>query len=233
MKLLTTANTKIKKGEKLGYKSYGVHLAPFNLSGYQVCKDASAGCAAACLNTAGMGSFSNVQAARIEKTKLFFHERLAFMHQLVKEVTAAIKSAQKQNQKPCFRLNLTSDLPWESIKFLGHSIMAHFPNVQWYDYTATLGRMESFLAGDFPANYSLTFSRKENTPDTVCDAVLKSGGNVAVVFRGSLPQTWRGFPVLNGDDTDLRFLDPRGCVVGLVEKGRAKKDQTGFVVEPQ
>lgn len=233
MKLLTTANAKIKKGEKLGYKSFGVHLAPFNLSGFQVCKDASAGCAAACLNTAGMGSFSNVQKARIDKTKLFFSNKTAFMLQLFKEVESAIKSAKKQNQIPCFRLNLTSDLPWENIKLGESSMMKLFPFVQWYDYSATLERMTRFLNGEFPPNYHLVFSRKETTPDTVCDAVLKSGGNVAVVFRGSLPAAWRGFPVINGDETDLRFLDPHSTVVGLVEKGRAKKDLTGFVVEPQ
>ena len=63
-------------------------------------------------------------------------------------------------------------------------------------------------------------------------ALCKSGGNVAVVFRERLPETWLGFEVLNGDDNDLRFQDTPGCIVGLVEKGLAKKDQTGFVVEP-
>jgi hypothetical protein len=154
-----------------------------------------------------------------------------FMLQLFNEVTAAIKSAKKQNQIPCFRLNLTSDLPWENIKLGESSMMCLFPFVQWYDYTATLERMTRFLNGEFPPNYHLVFSRKETTPDAVCDAVLKSGGNVAVVFRGSLPATWRGFPVINGDDTDLRFLDPHSTVIGLVQKGKAKKDTSGFVVE--
>ena len=91
MKLLTTANAKIRKGEKMGYLTYGIHLAPASLSGFNVCKDASAGCAAACLNTAGMGVFSNVQKARIEKTKLFFKDKIGFMGKLVREIIAAIK----------------------------------------------------------------------------------------------------------------------------------------------
>jgi len=37
---------------------------------------------------------------------------------------------------------------------------------------------------------------------------------------------------VSGDETDLRFLDKKGVVVGLTEKGLAKKDETGFVVEP-
>ena len=44
-------------------------------------------------------------------------------------------------------------------------------------------------------------------------------------------ETWKGFEVVNGDETDLRFLDKKGVVVGLIEKGRAKKDETGFVQE--
>ena len=60
-----------------------------------------------------------------------------------------------------------------------------------------------------------------------------SGGNVAVVFRGKkLPRRWLGIEVIDGDDSDLRFQDGEGKIVGLLEKGLAKKDETGFVVEP-
>ena len=231
MKLLTTANSKIKKGEKMGYLTYGIHLAPASLSGFNVCKDASAGCAAACLNTAGMGVFSNVQKARIEKTKLFFKDKQAFFNQLVKEIRSAILSARKKNLVSCFRLNLTSDLPWEKIKFDGRSILDHFPQVMFYDYTKSPERMTAFLAGEMPKNYHLTFSRSE-TNGTIADAFLASGGNVAIVFRKTLPAKYKGFSVVNGDETDLRFLDGGGNVIGLVEKGRAKKDASGFVLEP-
>jgi len=231
MKLLTTSNTKIRKGEKLGFLSFGVHLAPSNLSGFNVCKDASSGCAAACLNTAGHGVFSSVQNARIAKTKLFFSDKQAFMSQLFKEVSSAIKSAAKKSMEPCFRLNLTSDLPWEKIKFNGSNIFDCFPSVKFYDYTKSPSRMSAFLAGEMPSNYHLTFSRSEDN-QSVVNAIMKSGGNVAVVFRKSLPETWNGAKVISGDETDLRFLDPVGVVVGLVEKGMAKKDASGFVVEP-
>jgi hypothetical protein len=39
-----------------------------------------------------------------------------------------------------------------------------------------------------------------------------------------------GFPVYNADHTDLRFLDPVG-VQGLYAKGKAKRDDSGFVVD--
>lgn len=231
MKLLTTANAKIKKGEKLGYLTYGIHLAPASLSGFNVCKDASAGCAAACLNTAGMGVFSNVQKARIEKTKLFFKNKTGFMGKLVREIIAAIKSAEKKELKVAFRLNLTSDLPWEKIKVQGVSIFDMFPEVQFYDYTKSSERMTAFLSGVTPKNYHLTFSRSESNHN-LCLSFLKSGGNVAMVFRKALPSQFQGFAVVDGDETDLRFMDGAGKIIGLKEKGLAKKDETGFVLEP-
>ena len=121
--------------------------------------------------------------------------------------------------------------------FKGTSIFKHFNDIQFYDYTKSFKRMCSFLdkpfikgEAKFPSNYHLTFSRSENN-DKKCEMVLAMGGNVAVVFRNQLPKTWKGFDVVNGDETDLRFLDKRGVVVGLIEKGMAKKDSTGFVQE--
>ena len=128
MKLLGISNTKTLKGEKQGYRTYIMHLAPSTLSGYQVCPMASLGCSDACLNLSGMGRFSNVQAARIAKTRHFFEDRPAFMQQLVREVRAAVKSSQKLGLTPVFRLNGTSDIRWEMIPVLGvASIMDAFP----------------------------------------------------------------------------------------------------------
>jgi hypothetical protein len=231
MKLLTTANSKIKKGESLGFLTFGVHLAPSTKSGFNTCQHSSVGCAAACLDTAGHGIFATVQAARIAKTKFFFQDKALFMAQLFKEIASAVKSAQKKNLIPCFRLNLTSDLPWEKITLDGKTVFDLFPQVTFYDYTKSAQRMTAFLTGEFPSNYHLTFSRSESNEKLV-DAVLGSGGNVAVVFRGSLPATWKGKRVVSGDESDLRFLDPQNVIVGLVEKGKAKKDSSGFVVEP-
>lgn len=232
MKLLNSGNAKTRKGEKLGFKTYGLHLAPAGLSGYNVCVAASAGCRAACLNTAGRGAMSSVQKARIAKTKWLFTDREAFLVQLHKEITAAIKSCARQGLTPVFRLNLTSDIPWEATAFhyMGKSIFAHFPDVQFYDYTKIKSRIWASIQGKLPKNYHLTFSRSECNDGEVY-RVLQGGGNVAVVFRGSLPEKWSGYKVVNGDETDLRFRDGSNVIVGLVEKGKAKKDESGFVVE--
>ena len=231
MSLLNSGNSKTRKGEKKGFTTYGLHLAPANLSGFNVCKNASAGCAAACLNTAGRGKMTMVQTARIKKTRLFFQDKQSFLAELWQEAAKSIKSSARKNMIPCFRLNLTSDLPWEKIKFNGQSIFEAFPSIQFYDYTKSPERMTAFLAGQFPKNYHLTFSRSESN-GSIAEAFLASGGNVAMVFRKSLPAKFKGYSVVDGDETDLRFLDGSGVIVGLKEKGMAKKDETGFVLEP-
>lgn len=231
MSLLNSGNSKTRKGEKKGFTTYGIHLAPASLSGFNVCDSSSAGCRWACLNTAGRGAMTSVQRARIKKTLFFFKDKQGFLAELWAEVAKSIKSAARKNMIPCFRLNLTSDLPWEKIKFNGQSVMEAFPNVQFYDYCKSPERMTKFVNGEMPKNYHLTFSRSE-TNGALALAFLKSGGNVAMVFRKSLPATYYGHEVIDGDETDLRFLDGSGKIIGLKEKGLAKKDATGFVLEP-
>ena len=231
MSLLNSGNSKTRKGEKKGFTTYGIHLAPASLSGFNVCDSSSAGCRWACLNTAGRGAMNSVQKARIKKTLFFFKDKQKFLAELWAEVAKSIKSASRKGMTPCFRLNLTSDLPWEKIKFNGQNVFDAFPLVTFYDYTKSVERMTAFVNGEMPSNYHLTFSRSE-TNGAIALAILRSGGNVAMVFRKSLPSSYMGFEVVDGDETDLRFLDGKGKIVGLKEKGLAKKDETGFVLEP-
>jgi hypothetical protein len=220
VKLLGISNTKTLKGESLGYRTYIMHLAPGMLSGFQVCASASSGCLKACLNLSGMGKFSNVQDARIAKTKLFFEDRVAFLDKLVKEIHAAVKSSKKAGLIPVFRLNGTSDIRWENIPVRGYrNLFQLFPDIQFYDYTKHSNRK------NIPDNYHLTFSRSETNEDQILTVTY----NTAVVFE-SLPTTYLGLPVVDGTETDLRFLDPQGVIVGLVANGEGKKDTSGFVV---
>lgn len=226
MKLLTTNNYKTTKGEKLGILTGVMYLAPAKISGYETCPKRSEGCTAACLYTAGMGAFSNVQQARINKTKLFFEDRENFMTQLRKDIKALVRKAEKTNMIPAIRLNGTSDIEWTRT-----GIMNEFPDVQFYDYTKVYNRLEKEL----PSNYHMTFSKNESN-EAECVGALKLGVNVAVVFStkkgDQLPESWNGYPVYDGDDTDVRFQDPQGgYVIGLKAKGRAKKDVSGFVVK--
>lgn len=229
-KLLTT-NTKLLKDSKK-YLALGLQLAPHKQAGIgNVCPNASEGCANACLFSAGFGRFDNVIQGRINRTKFFFENQSEFMKQLFKEINSGIAKAKKENKKLAIRLNTISDIAWEKIKIDGKNVFEHFPQVQAWDYTKSPSRMSAFLAGEMPANYHLTFSRSESN-EKIVDSILASGGNVAAVFRGALPATWKGKKVISGDESDLRFKDAKNVIVGLVEKGLAKKDKSGFVLEP-
>jgi len=219
-KLLSTANPKIQKGTKLGYLSFILHLAPSTLSGKNTCPKATAGCIAACLNTAGRGGMfrkgettNTIQKARIRKTKQYFDEREQFLADLEADIRKAIKFAAKQGLIPVFRLNGTSDLAVEK-----WGIIEKFPTVQFYDYTKVLGRKVSHLP-----NYHLTFSKADGNDSDVAEALLQGMSVVAVYDE--IPA---GVP--SADETDLRFLDPKGIMLGLKAKGRAKKDYSGFVI---
>jgi hypothetical protein len=225
-KLLSTANPKIQKGTKLGYLSFILHLAPADLSGRETCPKRTVGCTAACLNTAGRGGMfkrgentNMIQKARIRKTQYFFNQRQDFMLDLKKDIEKAIKMAAKLNLTPVFRLNGTSDLSWEKYDMLpGLNVFECFPTVQFYDYTKVLGRKVKGLA-----NYHLTFSKADGNDSDVADALLQGMSVVAVYDK--IPA---GVP--SADETDLRFLDPKGVMLGLKAKGRAKKDYSGFVI---
>jgi hypothetical protein len=230
-------NPKLKKGRARGFSSAVLHLAPANLSGFNVCQFASVGCKAACLNTAGHGGIvkkgettNEVQLARIARTSLYFGNRFAFNELLVKAIATHIRRATRKGLTPVMRLNGTSDLPWETIRLNdGRTVLETFPDIQFYDYTKNPKRALANARGEHPANYHLTFSRSE-TNSADCAEVLRAGGNVAVVFSGHPPATFNGRPVISGDDDDLRFLDPAGVVVALKAKGRGKRDTSGFVV---
>ena len=214
MNLLTRNNTKILKGRDRGYLVHGMHLSPGWL-----CPRASSGCLRACLNTAGHGIYRRTQEARARKSKLFKEHTLAFLELLEQDIIQAEKYALKKNLIPVFRLNLTSDIPWEC-----YGIPQKFPHLQFYDYTKISERHP-------PDNYHLTFSRSESLSNHLeAKQWLQSGSNVAVVFHKALPQTYWNYPVVSGDEDDLRFLDPKPVIIGLSAKGRGKKDTTGFVV---
>jgi hypothetical protein len=227
-----STDAKTVKGEKYGYLTGIMYLAPSNQSGIiNTCPMASKGCRMACLYTAGMGSFANVKAARIKKTVFFATEREAFMAQLCIDIERLIVKAKKAGLIPAVRLNGTSDIDWENIPVKGfENIFAVFPHVQFYDYTARPQRAIDYAMGKMPANYQLTFSKKENN-DTAVSNVVSAGGNVAVVFSTeNFPETYLGRMVINGDESDLRFNDDKGIIVGLKAKGKAKQDDSGFVV---
>ena len=165
-----------------------------------------------------------VQDARLAKSRYFIDKRNDFLAQLNREMHNAEKLSTRTKIPVAVRLNVLADLPWHKL-----ISMEKFSNVQFYDYTPNMERMMEFLRGELPKNYHLTFSRKEDNQHKV-HAVLAAGGNVAVAFN-RLPKTYLGLPVIDGDQSDLRFLDAQNVIVGLKAKGKGKHDTSGFVVQ--
>jgi hypothetical protein len=229
-------NAKTIKGEKYGIKTAILYLMPAMQSGVQLCAMAkTAGCEKACLFTAGRGAMSNVMLSRLRKTLYFNQYRDLFMNQLHNELIRERAKAKRKGYKLIVRLNGTSDIRWENVG-LGYAyanIMQALPDIQFYDYTKIANRKH------IPANYDLTFSYS-GVPDYapyVAKAVA-NGERIAVVFRDrsivdamlANGETFLGLPVVDGDNSDIRHLEPKGVIVALYAKGKARKDQSGFVV---
>lgn len=230
--LAISADTKTIKGEKKGYLTGILYLAPHTLSGFQVCPKASDGCKLACLNTAGRGIYNRTQQARIKKTQWFFQNRESFMEALFIDINKLIRKANKAFMLPAVRLNGTSDIAWEKIGLTINgikykNIFEAFPDVMFYDYTKILKRNISHIP-----NYYLTFSLTENNDKEAIKAI-DMGMNLAVVMntkrKESKPIKWSGFNVIDGDEHDVRFLDKKRVVVALTAKGKARYDTSGFV----
>lgn len=223
-------NPKLAKSNASGreYRTWGLTLSPANQSGYQTCSSSSGGCRASCLNFQGHARvFPSIHLARVAKTVACFEHREAFLAMLHDELDRVVEMGRRKGFVPAVRLNVLSDLMWERI---APALFSSRLDVQFYDYTKHVARMLRWCEGDLPANYHLTFSRSE-TNDADCLRVLAAGGTVAVVFATKeLPATWNGYPVVSGDETDMRFRDEQGTVIGLYAKGTAKDDDSGFVV---
>jgi hypothetical protein len=224
MKLLTKNNPKTIKGEKYGYITHILYMSSFkyNDRGVNLCSHASPGCAESCLVGSGFGGmYPTVKKSRVEKANFFIRDRVGFLALLKLEIEKAIKS-HKGQEKLVFRLNGTSDIPYEKFRVFDNgtkNIFELFPNVQFYDYTKNYLRFDKPL----PKNYHLTFSRSENNGEKALE-LLERGVNVAMVFN-KLPKVYKEYRVINGDESDLRFKDPKnrgtfktGVIVGLKYK---------------
>ena len=228
-------NAKTIKGQQYGYMTGVLYLAPYKLSGYNVCAMAEiAECHIPCLNSAGRGAFNSVKAARIRKTKLFFEDRPAFFAELIPSIRSLIRKAKAAGLTPLCRLDGTSDIKWENVEFEYEdsyyiNIFEMFPDLQFYDYTKIPNRDTAHIA-----NYDLTFSYSGVVAfQPYVRKAIDAGYRIAVVFRKreDIPAEFLGTTCVDGDDSDLRHEDPHGVVVALYAKGKAKHDTSGFVID--
>lgn len=255
-RIFSTESAKAIKAGEYGFLNAILYMAPADISGYNLCPFASVSCKALCLGWfSGQASYvadlefgSNpVRKSRINKSRRFVKDRANFLKDVIRSIDNLIRSAQRKALDLCVRLNGATDIAWESVRFtivrnarglvtqviLGGkgalNIFQHYPFLPFVDYTKDARRFSRAL----PENYHLTFSRSESNEPTAL-ALLEKGVNVAVVFAGTKPTQWNGFEVIDGDEHDLRQLDPRGprgFVIALSPKGvKARKDTSGFVV---
>ncbi len=238
-RLLSVDSAKAAKATGYGYLN-GIHyMAPHSTAGVgNLCQGASIGCMSICLGkysgqaamVADLENGSNsVRDSRIAKAQMFMRERETYLGHLENQIRRLVAKADSEGLKPCIRLNGSTDIPFERMRFGAErlTLLERFPDVQFVDYTKIFSRLAKA-----PANLSLTFSRSE-TNEAECLAALAAGHNVAVIFGHGLPvgRAWNGYRVIDGDRHDLRHLDPRGVVVGLIPKGaKAKRDTSGFVL---
>jgi hypothetical protein len=215
--------------------TYGVYLAPASLSGYNVCSHATKECKAGCLNTsgrAGIEEFSGltkIHDCRVKKTKLFYEQPEFFMAWMIAEIKMYKKRAEKKGFYFSVRLNCTSDIDWQNVTVNGQNIFEIFPDVAFYDYTKNINK---FI--DKPVNYHLTYSYTGRN-ELQCEAVLKAGFNIAVVFNVKheveLPKYFDNYPVINGDLTDYRIDDAKGIIVGLKWKRIANRKAEAMILK--
>ena len=250
------ANAKTIKGQKHGYMTAVMYLAPYKTSGINVCPFAElAGCWKTCLNTAGRGGMAKgnstfitngitlpdnaIQRARIWRTQLWSTDRSEFFAKLINEINAFIRKAKRKGLTPVVRLNGTSDIQWERERVVAlgpngkvnrYSIFELFPNIQFYDYT----KIPKRLSTELPSNYHLTlsYSAASSKYQTLCDKVTKSlSTNVVYVAKDKvIKQEFLNAGFSDMDEHDLRFLDPPGTHGVLKAKGQARNETNGFVL---
>ena len=232
-RLLSNGTTNVKTAKNGNEFLTAQHsMRPSNLSGIgNVCSSASEGCRSACLESSGNASiFQMINAARDAKTIAWYLCRQWYLENLNRCLTRWERKAQRKNKTLAVRLNVLSDIKWEN-----YLPLETFENVIFYDYTKHVNRFNrSCFVRD---NYHLTFSKSE-TNSANCVDLLNSGVNVTMVFHNhdkrrvgnrskfqTLPKTFWGFNVIDGDTTDARFQDKTGnpgYIIGLRLKSANK-----------
>ncbi|MEW4569547.1 hypothetical protein AB1L88_16905 [Tautonia sp. JC769] len=223
-KLLSAANCRQRAGR--GYISVGLTLTPRATGGggRNLCPFATRGCSASCFADHDRMAWPQNKRAAVARTRLLAENPDLFAKILIADLERERELAGRKGLPLVCRLNVVSDVAWEREL---PALFSTFPDIQFMDYTKNASRML-----DSPPNYHLTFSRSERNEDD-CRRILAAGRNVTAVFRRApFPATFLGYPVIDGDEDDLRFLDPSPCVVGLIARGvGGRDDATGFVID--
>lgn len=219
--------------------TYGIYLAPADLSGYNVCPN-SAACREHCLFGSGhtlidlRSGRNKIVNSRIKKTKLFVENRDYFMQWMIHEIKVHKLQAELDGSDFSVRLNCTSDISIRDFVYKGRCICDIFPDIQFYDYTKVYNNLDN--VNEF-SNYDLTYSYNGYNWN-LCEKALNKNIRVAVVFEKHIPNSFHGFKVINGDTYDSRYMDDKNVIVGLkfkmtastIKNGHFEMPKTPFVV---
>ena len=236
------SSSKIVKGAKKDYNTLVLYLAAADMSGFNICPQATEGCKKACLVASGRARMisagnriNSINWARLKKTWLFFFNRQFFNAWLNAEIAAAKALASKNGKKFAVRLNGTSDLNIQLFKVRQQAILDIHNDVQFYDYTKMVKQLDN---GAKFVNYDVTFSyANSNEHNNIANSMtaLAMGQKLSVVFDkasfgGEFPSTFMGFEVANGDETDLTFLQDKQVLALDLKKTNTKQVDNSFIV---
>jgi len=245
-------NSKIRKTLEHIDEDYRVWGHTMDPGATDICPRATPGCKAGCVTRGGLAqAFPNITASRRLKNHAFRMDPERYLRQLADQLVSIVEQTQRED---IWRGNIGSDTDLRrAVKLANRELAARgLPKQRFYDYT----KMPEYLE-QRAGNHYLCFSRSE-TNELQALELLGAGEIVAVVFhqcgafaanaayRQRLPETWRGFPVYDGDISDIRIpgltdpprpADGAGYVIGLRLKGnttqREAAIQRGFSVEHQ
>lgn len=214
------SSVKVEKGSDKR-DTYILYLQPAGKVARQtLCAGAgAAGCEEPCLISSGQLGMSTGQRAATKRTILMLLRPEWFTSQLLAEIDAAERKAQRTGTPALFRLNGTSDIDW-------HHIISLRPQSQFYDYTKVLARVRKNQL----ANYHITFSGSMYSPQSkrALSKAVERGYNVAVAFNTKgLASDNIDVPawLADFDKSDLRPLDAPSSIGALKRKGSNKDER--------
>jgi hypothetical protein len=241
-RMASVDNPKASKATKYGFLNAILYMAPASSADgtFNLCANAGS-CVALCLGRESgqaairkAGQENPVTMARAKRAIAFMRDRVEFMAEVERDVARLSALATRMNLVLCYRFNGSTDIGYGVLR----QLIEGNPHVLFIDYTKNPGKMAQYLAGRFAPNYHVTFSLDRGTASVASNErlalrFLAQGGNVTVVSTAPRPESWQGFPTVDGDTHDIRTpdMDGRGRWIWLTPKGlKARRDESGFVV---
>jgi len=213
-------SVKVDLGAAKGVDTAVIYMAPARESGVNLCPWAGS-CAGFCLgHSSGRLAMAPGKRARLWKSALWIGAPDLFVELAEVEARAFAEKANRAGLIPALRVDGSSDIG------LGGKLARLVPGVQWYDYTKSFERADRNVSNP---DWTVVYSASENSDDQSIGHLLRKGGRVSMVFdvvKGApLPEVWNGHTVVDGDEHDAVFLQPKGVILGLRFKASKRKTQ--------